>query len=169
MLAIVHADILFEQVESIRWGSPVDTGGFAAGYYGTDAQQLAEIARLRSGEFLSLLAEIAGLDIWDRRAWANHRITPKVAAIMTKYLDSDLMKLLEAFDAKRYLYCEVCLSGDIAFRPDQVVALYCPNTYEALLKERGVQENLYEKVRYYNPLLGIESVDLHALGLDRNF
>lgn len=167
MLLILDARALDGQTENVRWGSAIDTGGFAAGYFGTSAKELADSCRLDGMRFLALLHDIEQLDSEDRKSWDNHVLTPGISNVMEKYLPRPLMELLGEFRGPQ-LYCEVCLSTKVLFEPRRVFSLYCPNTYQPIMETYGLTRLLPGKLKYYNPLFGIERVASDALSLDRN-
>jgi len=164
MMAIFSPEFLRMNLESIIFGSPVDTGGIAFGFFeiDDDPEKIIEECKCDGQKFMALLAALsASVGPEAIQNLYRHQLSNEVLDVLKVFFSSAVIDLIERNRTNPHsLLFEFSLVTTYALTEDYIHKLFVPNTLDPRHTFPKLHSVAPQKIVGYNPKYGIE----HAMG-----
>jgi len=164
-MAIFSPDFLHMNSESIIFGSPIDTGGIAFGFFeiDDDPEAIIEECKCDGQKFMALLSALSvSVGPEAIQNLYRHHLSNEVLDVLKVFFSSAVIDLICRNRANPHsLLFEFSLDASYALAEDHIHKLFVPNT----LDPRRIFPQLHlaapHKIVSFNPKYGIEHAVSH--------
>jgi hypothetical protein len=166
MLLVLSNAFINQNIHSIKWWSPVDVGGLAAGFFGPVAHRDIARCRLKPDTLHDYLAAVQDLSPNERESWIVSRRSETMAALTMALLPREVARALIMSENPYRFGPELMVEGRMEISPASVVAFWCPTTYVEHPIILRTEKLLEGKMHVYDAKFGIEQAREQLAFLD---